>query len=410
MRRHSGTLFVLLAGALASRLAIAGGPLTIDTSGEPMTWSTAAPIPYRTDGGPLSDEVANAEAQARVAAMFDVWQDVASASIRYNRLGPIQNVGAFTDGDVSTAEEFDAVEGACGDGDQSPIVYDVDGSLFEDLGEDPSVIGFAGPCAFNGSGQFVSGMAVMNGIYQDGTSSADNPELTEAEFDAAFVHEFGHFSGLDHSQLNVECQSGCGTDNLAGLPTMFPFLMHVSQGSLSTDDIAWISKLYPAGGAGGFAATHGTITGTVYFSDGESHAQLVNVIARQVDNPGTVGVDESRTTAATGVSGNKFRVFHGNPINQPDPEPFGPFRSQDPAHIGFFEIPVPAGSYVIEVESIDPGFTEGSSVGGETVIPMPGGAPPPIGPVTIAAGTTAPGNDVVLIGTPPRFDQFEGPE
>jgi hypothetical protein len=410
MRRHSGKLFVLLAGTLAGRLVMAGGPLTLDTSGEPITWSAATAVQYRTDGGPLSDEVTNVQAQARVADMFDVWQDVASASISYNRAGPIQDVGAFIDGDVSTAEEFDAVEGACADGDQSPIVYDVDGSLFEDLGEDPSVIGFAGPCAINGSGQFISGLAVMNGIFQDGTDNASNPELTEAEFDAAFVHEFGHFSGLDHSQINVECQLGCGADSLAGLPTMFPFLLHVSQGSLSTDDIAWISKLYPAGGAGGFAATHSTITGTVYFSDGESHAQLVNVIARQVDNPGTVVVDESRTTAASGVSGNKFRIFHGNPINQPDPEPFGPFRSQDPSHIGFFEIPVPAGSYMIEVESIDPGFTEGSSVGGEVVIPMPGAAPPPIGPVTVAAGTASPGNDVVLIGTPPRFDQFEGPE
>ena len=409
MRRHPGALFAVLAGALAVRLAMAGGPLNIDTSGEPLTWSTAAPIPYRTDGGPLSDEVNNADAQLRVAAMFNVWQDVASASIRYNRAGPILDTGVFTDGDVTTAEEFDAVEGACGDGSQSPIVYDVDGSLFEDLGEDPSVIGFAGPCAFNGSGQFVSGIAVMNGIYQDGTDNADNPELTEDEFDAAFVHEFGHFSGLDHSQVNVECLLSCGMDNLAGLPTMFPFLIHESQGALSTDDIAWISKLYPAGGAGGFAATHGTITGTVYFSDGESHAQLVNVIARQINNPATI-IDESRTTAASGVSGNRFRVFHGNPINHPDPEPFGPFRSQDPAHIGFFEIPVPAGSYMIEVESIDPGFTEGSSVGGELVIPMPGTVPPPIGPVPVGAGTTSPGNDVVLIGTPPRFDQFEGPE
>jgi hypothetical protein len=40
---------------------------------------------------------------------------------------------------------------------------------------------------------------------------------------------------------------------------------------------------------------------------------------------------------------------------------------------------------------------------------MPGSAPPPSGPVAVAAGATATGNDVTLIGTPPRFDQFEGP-
>jgi hypothetical protein len=40
---------------------------------------------------------------------------------------------------------------------------------------------------------------------------------------------------------------------------------------------------------------------------------------------------------------------------------------------------------------------------------MPGTAPPPIGSVTVTAGETLLENDVVLIGTPPRFDQFEGP-
>ena len=40
---------------------------------------------------------------------------------------------------------------------------------------------------------------------------------------------------------------------------------------------------------------------------------------------------------------------------------------------------------------------------------MPGAAPAPIGPVNVAAGGTVSGNNLVLIGSPPRFDQFEGP-
>ena len=151
----------------------------------------------------------------------------------------------------------------------------------------------------------------MNGLFQDGEDDLPG-ELTAAEFDATFIHEFGHFSGLDHSQINVDCGFvTCGADNLAGLPTMFPFLVTSQQGTLSIDDIGWISKLYPAAGVSGFAATHGTITGTIYFSDGESHAQLVNVVARRVDAAG--GADESRTTAGSGVSGNRFRVFQRQP-------------------------------------------------------------------------------------------------
>lgn len=403
--RNASVIALACALLVAPGLAAAGGPLGLGADGEPFTWPTGATIQYRTDGGNLSSQVDQTEARARVEAMFQVWEDVASASLSYNRQGTIPNVGAFTDGDVSTAAEYNAVEGACNNGTLSPIVFDVDGSLFEDLGQDSAVIGFAGPCAVNSSGQFVSGQAVMNGIFLDGVSNADNLELTDAEFDAAFVHEFGHFSGLDHSQINVECATGCNADDLAGLPTMFPFLVSETQRTLSIDDIAWFSRLHPAGGGGGFAATHGTITGTVYFSDGESQLQYANVIARRVD----AGGNEPRRFAVSTVSGYRFRACTPNNITDPSPDFCPPSGSLDPALIGLYEIPVPPGSYTIEVESIDPAFTAGSSVGpSDFPIAMPGTAPTPLGPIAIDAGETSSGHDIVLIGTPPRFDQFEG--
>ena len=400
----------LIAGLLAAAAATAGGPLTVRTTGEPFKWSTAAAIQYRTDNGPLSVSVTKATALTRVANMFKVWQDVPSAAISYTRAGDIQATGAYSSGDVDTLAEYNAVEGDCNDGNQSPIVFDANAAIFQGLGVDEtSVIGFAGPCGLNtANGAIVSGQAVMNGLFQDG-SATPVPDLTATQFDATFIHEFGHFSGLDHSQINVECASGaCGADNFAGLPTMFPFLATSQQATLSIDDVAWISKLYPAGGAQGFNATHGTITGIVYFSDGETHAQLVNVVARRVNVAGTPE-DESRTKAGSSVTGNRVRIFHGNSINEPDPAPLGPFGSQEPGDIGRFEIPLPPGTYTIEAESIDPQFTEGSSVGGVDRIDMPGTAPPPSGPITVTAGQTTDGHDIVLLGTPPRFDQFEGP-
>jgi hypothetical protein len=391
----------LLAALLPATAVHAGGPLLVRSNGTPYVWSTAAPISYRTDNGPLSASVNEATARSRVQAMFTVWQNVGSSNISYNRGGFINSTAGFSDGDVSTGAEYDAVEATCNNGSQSPIIYDADAAIFSDLGVDEtSVIGFAGPCAIDAS-NYLSGQAVMNGLFQDG-QAAPVPDITAAEFDAAFVHEFGHFSGLDHSQINVNCQAPCGVDDLAGLPTMFPLLVSVTQGQLSVDDIAWISRLYPQAGAGGFASTHGTISGTVYFSDGESHAQLVNVIARQVET----GLNQDRMTAGSVVSGYRFRVFHGNPIN--DPGGAGPGGSA-PVLIGLYEISVPPGNYTVEVESIDPGFTEGSSVGGPILIPMPGAAPAPIGPINVATGSTTSGHDIVLIGTSPRFDQFEGP-
>jgi hypothetical protein len=402
-RRTSIDSVVLLATLLLlpAATAHAGGPLLLRSNGAPYVWSTLGEISYRTDNGPLSATVIETTARGRVLAMFNVWEDVGSANVGYNRAGFISSTVGFTDGDVSTGAEYDAVEATCNNGTQSPIIYDADGAIFTDLGIDvTSVLGFATPCSIDAS-NYLTGQAVMNGLFQDG-EAAPVQDITAAEFDAVFVHEFGHFSGLDHSQINVNCQFGCVPDDLAGLPTMFPLLVHVSQGVLSIDDIAWISKLYPQpSGSGSFANTHGTITGTVYFSDGESQAQLVNVIARRVDTGG----NQDRRMAASVVSGYRFRIFHGNPINDPGED----FGSEAPSLIGLYEIPVPPGNYRVEVESIAPEFTEGSSVGGPILIPMPGTAPAPIGPINVVAGGTASGNDIVLIGTDPRFDQFEGP-
>jgi hypothetical protein len=401
---------VLLGLLLPGSAVFAGGPLNVGDTGDPYVWSPM-PIFYRTDNGPLSAAVTEVQAQARVLAMFNVWENISTSTIAYMRAGAISNVGVlFTDGDVSNIAEFNAVETDCDNRVQNPIIYDADGTIFTALGLDTiSIIGFAGPCAIHQGAPFqiLSGDAVMNGLFQDGLSNPvdNNPvDISAALFDAAMIHEFGHFSGLDHSQINVNCFAGpsCTADDLEGLPTMFPYLLDVSQAVLSDDDKAWISRLYPAAT---FATTHGTITGTVFFPDGLSHAQFVNVIARRVNT----GLSEDRRNAVSVSSGFRARISRGNPINDPTGASSGSAAAGD---IGYFEIPVPAGSYTIEVEDIDPNFTGGSSVGGwpyATRIAMPGTAPVPIGPIVVGAGSTVSGNNITLIGTDPRFDQFEGP-
>jgi hypothetical protein len=393
----------MLAGLLLpGSAAFAGGPLIVRDTGDAYVWSTM-PISYRTDNGPLSAAVTEAQARPRVASMFNVWQNVTTSTIAYTRTGSITNTGVFTDGDVSTLVEFNAVETDCGNGNQSAIIYDADGTIFTALGlDETTIVGFAGPCSFNTVAPFqiLSGRGMLNGLFQDGVNTAASPELTVAQFDAAFIHEFGHFSGLDHSQVNVNCLGFCGADDLEGVPTMFPFLIDEAMGTLAVDDIAWISRLYPAAT---FATTHGTITGTVFFSDGLSHAQFVNVIAR------STALNKDRSNAVSVSSGFRARVSRGNPINDPTGASSGSAAAGD---IGYFEIPVPAGSYMVEVESIDPNFTGGSNIGGwpyDTRIAMPGTAPAPIGPIVVAAGATVSGNNFTLIGTDPRFDQFEGP-
>ncbi|MGB5131374.1 MAG: hypothetical protein WBO00_02085, partial [Steroidobacteraceae bacterium] len=120
-------------------------------------------------------------------------------------------------------------------------------------------------------------------------------------------------------------------------------------------------------------------------------------------------LNEDRRNAVSVSSGFKALVFRGNLIN--DPGGAG-LESAAAGDIGLYEIPVPAGTYTVEVESIDPDFTGGSSIGGwpyDTRIAMPGTAPAPLGPIVVGAGATVSGNDITLNGTDPRFDQFEGP-
>src|SRR4051812_42623602 len=360
--KRSLWMFALLFGI--SQFATAGGPLAVGgpafgKDGEAFVWDASTfPIKYRVDGGAMSAIVDNATGLSRVQSMFNNWQ-VPTASITYSYAGPIQPAGAFLGGDVRTVAQFNAVYGSCNAGQQSPIIFDVDGNIVAGLGLDPDIIGFASPCDVDAaSGHILSGFALLNGRFQDGINGSSNYELTTAQFDEAITHELGHFSGLDHSQINVDVlysqqPNNCKTDSLAGLPLMFPYAYCQSRLSvglpiLSPDDMAWISKLYPSAN---FGTSDGTISGTILFSDGISGAQGVNVIARRVDDTGTTQ-DESLRTAVSVVSGYRFT---GNPGQAVTGTNTGGDQtgSRTPALIGYFEIPVPAGTYTLQVESVN---------------------------------------------------------
>jgi hypothetical protein len=437
MKRRISALF--LAFLLTSGLASAGGPMLVTgpsalQPGVPFIWPTTSAIRYTVDSGPLSVNpsgqtvISNAQGLARVQSLFQNWQSVPTTSISYSYAGPITGISG---GDVKTVQDYNTVKGSCIAGTQSPIVFDSNGSLLKALGLDPLVIGFASTCKLDPvAGHIVSGLVVLNGQFQDGVtvSSSQNYELTADQFDEAITHEMGHFSGLDHSQINLDLyQSGaignCPIDDLAGLPLMFPIEFCQSRKSaglpiLSPDDAAWISKLYPGPT---FASKYGTLSGFVFFSDGITAAQGMNVVARRLDDPNTTS-DESRRIAVSVVSGFSFTGNPGQPITGTNTNGSS-LGSRNPALIGYFEIPVPAGSYTLQVENIDSAFDGGSSVG-----PLD---PPAVqsvpqeywhaqqsafddtsrrDPISVAAGQKISNLNFILNGTPPRFDQFEDGE
>ena len=430
--RPVGLLLIALA-AMAAATAYATGPLMVGgpgtAVGEPFRW-TVNPLTYWTDLGLLGLQT-NTDADTMVAQSFQVWQDVPTSNIGFSAAGEL---GADVDASNYLAVQNDLEDCGAPLGSvarERSIIYDVDGSLIESAGYDPnSVLGFASPiCAASdgvSSNYFTRGLSVLNGKFLDGVDNASNPETTVAGFKAVMIHEFGHLLGLDHSQINLDCLTNPFCDGLDGVPTMFPILIdEVAMSSLATDDIAGISELYPETVNNlptqiPQASSFGRITGRILFSDGATPAQGFNVIARLSTNPSVIAVSM--------VSGFLFTADNGNPVY---PWPGDPFGSRDQDLIGFYYIPgLPPGDYTVEVEAInnsgDYAFVGGSSVGPIGNLgfqfPMPGTCASEFlndaesatdqctdsNTRTVSAGGgVSTGTDIILNGTPPRYDAWE---
>lgn len=437
-------VIVLPLAALGGGPIVVGGP-NYGTDGVPITWDPAQmPIQYRVDPGPLAVNstttvVSNAAGLSRLQAAFGTWQAVPTAAISFQYAGPLLATGSYIAGkDVTTVTQFNDIAASCQNGQQSPIVFDANGTLIQDLGLPPEVIGVGGPCAVNASsGHITAAFMLLNGRMQDGVTSATtspvNYELTAGEFDEVIVHEAGHFIGLDHSQINVDVlqntQPTCDADTLAGLPVMFPELVCQARTDaglppLAPDDMASVSMLYPSAS---FATSYGTISGRIYFSDGVTPLQGANVIARAMDDPGTAE-DESRRIAYSVISGY---LFTGNPgqsvtaaLGTPgeDNTSGSKFGSRNPQLIGYYKIAVTPGTYTVQVESIYSSFSSDSGIG-----PLPVPAPLPAlaeywnkdesafdfplqrDTIDISPGSNITGIDIILNSSPPRFDSYEDP-
>jgi hypothetical protein len=411
--------------------SLSGGFVTgTPVSGKPFHWDpTKFPLTYWTDQGNLGglSKTGTSGADALVQQAFQVWQDVATASITFSKATDL--------GGNVTASNAQAVIDAVSDCSTLPgppagtvakprtIIYDdSSGSIMLALGDDPNVtLGFADAVCFSGDGTddyFNRGYAVLNG---KGITSLN----ASTELKPVMIHEFGHMIGLDHSQINLACLGFCGAADSEGLPTMFPILVDgAAMSTPATDDIAGVSALYPTAS---FSTSTATITGNVYFSDGITPAQGFNVIARRATDP--------RVTAVSNVSGYLFTGDAGNPLVQDPtlgtPSPFG---SHDPSLIGVYEIPgLPPGDYTVEVEGIHNtgtfAFVGGSGLNPIGYLGFEFNLLADCSPlflsntaslatcnaadkrtITVSAGQTKTDTDIILIGTTaslPRYDAYE---
>ncbi|MDH5232026.1 MAG: matrixin family metalloprotease, partial [Gammaproteobacteria bacterium] len=333
---YSKIIALLILGLLSFiTFTWAGGPLYIAGSDgqTPITYPAGgANITINYDLGNLGARYTNAQADAIVDNAIALWNNVSTSTVNLSK-------GSDMPVDV-TAANIDTYYNAFSDG-LNPIVYDTDGSIIDlklGSGAKNSVLGFAGSAYYTSTAQFIEGRAVINGYYPDA-----NPGFPDSKETIVLAHELGHFIGLDHSQLDSD--QGLTTSNYA---LMYPQAYRTEQ-SLHEDDIAAVSRLYPATNIN---SSYGMLTG-VFLDTNNNPILGANIWAKET------------------TTGKVYSIVSD-------------YKKQS---TGYFSIYLPPGTYHLSAESISNSFIGGSSVGpySETSGGISFQAPHPITPITFGA-------------------------
>ncbi len=222
----------------------------------------------------------------------------------------------------------------------SPIVFDDDGSITDDLfgqGSKSNVLGFAGAVFFTTSDSNITGIkesqAVFNGYLYDRSNVGGTLSSILNQFQTTILHEFGHTFGMDHTQGGDLDRFNTDTADLTDIPIMFPIAGNPLV-ELQKDDIASVKAAYPIGDE---SSLYGRIEGRLLKNG--SPIKGANLVA--------------------------FKIDDSNPRKKAVASP----SDIDGVGLGAFTLPnLDPGTYVIKAEPIDPDFVEGSSVGMHTPI------------------------------------------
>jgi hypothetical protein len=316
--------------------------------------SSSFPVPYSPDQGNLGD-LTNQQATQLVDEAFEVWSNVSTATITMENAGHLSE-----DVDAGNFSQFDRSNDGV-----NPIVFDANGGIVDSLfgqGASDFIIGFAGSDLDPSTGFYTEGLALLNGKFTE--------VFTYEQFKATFVHEFGHFLGLDHTQINSAYVGDGNTANDIYIPTMYPTATDddTPLGDLNPDDEAAVTLLYPKSD-GSVESTYGAIEGTVTWDEG-GPVLGANVVAMNTDYPDIM-------RAFSSVSDY--------------------FMQGD----GAYQIWVTPGTYTLFIEPIERGFSGGSSVGPYALTPLSPSFTKRVatasygGQVTVSAGETVSGIDFV---------------
>src|SRR5262249_36947612 len=299
-----GALALAIAAGFASH-ARAGGPLDL-VNHQPVDYANGGSnLKLNVDQGPLGTRT-NAQAVALVQNAIGLWNGVQTSTMRLS-------LGAALSTDY-TSSNYSGIFNNFSDG-FNPVIFDTDGSITDAIfgaGAKSSILGFAGSAYYTSgasAGKFAEGRAVLNGSIN----------VSDGLWTVVLAHEFGHFFGLDHSQ--IDSAQGMAQSNYV---LMYP-IAYRTLVSLHEDDVAAVTSLYPSASA---SAVYGQVNGTFTTATG-TPILGANIWAKEIS------------------SGKAYSVvsdflLQGN---------------------GFFTLWLPAGTYTLHAESIDASFTGGSAVG-----------------------------------------------
>lgn len=338
-------------------LAYAGGPLILEgpDGNTPVVYQNPA-VTVHVEEGDLG-ATSNAAANLLLQDAFALWNNVGTSTINL----VIDESQINVDINIDNFDEYlPNVAGSVFNADDNlnPVVYDDNGEIidaFFGVNQSDITIGFAASIFTIGASYFSEGYAVING---------KDLGLSTTDVTLLIAHEIGHFFGLDHTQVNIdntESDTGtpdiCTTTSRINYPVMYPFVCR-DEISLHSDDISALSALYPEVNV---TSSFGILQGR--FADDSGNAVLgANIWAEDTASGATYSIISDYLKQGT----------------------------------GFYKLLLPAGSYTLHANSINPIFNGGSGIGPYTlsIFDISFTSPHPIAEVTYKDATD--GNDKVI--------------
>lgn len=264
-----------------------------------------------------------------VAASFRTWEDIETASIR------------FEYGGTTEAEAFEFFD------DRSTLGFRDDPDL-----EGTGILGATLQVINVFTGEIVEADIFFSNFFEWSVSPAGRPNTFD--FVSVATHEIGHFVGLGHSHVGVTDTQGFRRRPVEGSAIMYPFSFGpgtVVGRTLTVDDTTGASILYPADS---FLQRTGSLSGRV--TKGGRGVAYAHVVGFNPFTGDTVGAfaDESGNYEIQGLRPGPY-VVRVNPITDPtSPGDFGfPERGTD---LDYRDALFTSGSAEVEASSLTDGI------------------------------------------------------